>query len=167
MSHKDDEFIRNFSLILGGLVLFAVVLIVFAGVFHDLLTPEVSDARVEAVQDRLQPIGTVYAGTAGAEALATATASTGAATREPMSGQEVYQAVCTVCHSTGAGGSPKLTMAAWAARIAKGEETMISHAINGFQGESGIMPPKGGRTDLSDEEVTKAVKYMLAQIKGK
>ncbi len=38
------------------------------------------------------------------------------------------------------------------------------HALNGYQGEAGFMPPKGGRVDLSDEEVLSAVDYMLEQI---
>ena len=42
-------------------------------------------------------------------------------------------------------------------------ETLVDHAINGFTGEAGYMPPKGGRLDLSDEEVTAAVEYMVAE----
>ena len=37
------------------------------------------------------------------------------------------------------------------------------HAINGYQGSAGYMPAKGGRTDLSDEEVANAVDYMIAE----
>src|SRR5579862_1001813 len=40
--------------------------------------------------------------------------------------------------------------AAWGPRIAKGKDTLYQHAINGFQEGSGVMPPKGGRTDLPD-----------------
>jgi cytochrome c len=37
------------------------------------------------------------------------------------------------------------------------------HALNGFTGDTGFMPPKGGRIDLSDEEILAAVEYMLEQ----
>jgi cytochrome c len=42
-------------------------------------------------------------------------------------------------------------------------ETLHSHAINGFQGAAGVMPPKGGRVDLSDGEIIAAVEYMVEQ----
>jgi S-disulfanyl-L-cysteine oxidoreductase SoxD len=35
------------------------------------------------------------------------------------------------------------------------------HSIEGFQGSSGLMPPKGGRPDLSDELVRAAVDHMV------
>ena len=52
---------------------------------------------------------------------------------------------------------------AWTPRIAKGIDVLYDHAINGFNGEAGIMIAKGGRTDLSDEEVRLAVDYMVAE----
>ena len=39
------------------------------------------------------------------------------------------------------------------------------HAIEGFQGKAGYMPPKGGRTDLSDQSVMNAVEYLVSQAK--
>jgi cytochrome c5 len=53
--------------------------------------------------------------------------------------------------------------AAWAPRIAQGIETLNNHALNGFQGAAGVMPPKGGRVDLSDGEIIAAVEYMVEQ----
>ena len=52
----------------------------------------------------------------------------------------------------------------WAPRTAQGTETLHEHAISGFQGSAGFMPPKGGRLDLSDQEIQDAVDYMLSQI---
>jgi cytochrome c5 len=52
--------------------------------------------------------------------------------------------------------------AAWAARIAQGTATLYKHAIEGFQGKSGLMPPKGGRTDLSDDVIRLGVDYMVS-----
>ena len=49
--------------------------------------------------------------------------------------------------------------AAWSARIAQGREKMVSNAINGI----GVMPPKGGQSQLSDEEVALAVDFLIQQ----
>jgi cytochrome c len=35
------------------------------------------------------------------------------------------------------------------------------NAIEGFEGGTGIMPAKGGRLDLSDDEITTLVDYMV------
>ena len=55
--------------------------------------------------------------------------------------------------------------AAWAERIAQGMAVLHEHAIKGFTGKTGMMPPKGGRMDLSDAEVMAAVDYMISQSK--
>jgi len=81
-------------------------------------------------------------------------------------GQKVYDKACASCHKTGVAGAPKMgDAAAWKDRIAKDKETLYKHAINGFQGDSGFMPAKGGFTNLSDAEVKAAVDYMIAQSK--
>ncbi len=79
-------------------------------------------------------------------------------------GQQVYQGACLACHSIGVAGAPKLgDTADWEPRISQGSETLLGHAINGFQGNKGVMPAKGGRMDLSDAEVAAAVAYMVSQ----
>lgn len=81
-------------------------------------------------------------------------------------GKQVYDTACFACHATGAAGAPKFAdKAAWAPRIEKGLDTLKQHALNGFQGSSGVMPAKGGRPDLSDEQVTAAVEYMVSNAK--
>ena len=54
-------------------------------------------------------------------------------------------------------------VAAWAPRIGQGTDTLYMHALAGFQGEKGFMPPKGGRVDLSDDEIRAAVDYLIEQ----
>lgn len=79
-------------------------------------------------------------------------------------GKQVYDQACFTCHAQGIAGAPKIgDKALWEPRIAKGMDTLVNNAINGFQGESGVMPPKGGFMNLSDEEVTAAVAYMVAE----
>ena len=95
---------------------------------------------------------------------------TPASNDEPMAttltGQQVYNNVCIACHSPpGVGGAPALGDAeAWTGRIAQGMDTLIDHALNGFSGSTGVMPKKGERVDLSDEEIIGAVKYMVDQV---
>ena len=82
-----------------------------------------------------------------------------------MSGPQVFNEACIVCHGNGIGGAPMLNdRAAWAPRIAQGMETLYQHAIEGYTGSTGYMPPKGARLDLSDAEVNGAVDYMLSQL---
>ncbi|SNT69090.1 c-type cytochrome [Psychrobacter sp. LV10R520-6] len=76
----------------------------------------------------------------------------------PRDGGTVYNAVCQTCHTAGLLGSPIFGDAgAWGPRIAKGKETLYTHAINGFN----AMPAKGG-ADIPDEEVQNAVDYMVS-----
>ena len=74
-----------------------------------------------------------------------------------MSGQEVYKAVCAMCHGTGLMAAPKFgDKELWAPRIAQGKDTLVHNAVKGIR----MMPAKGGNADLSDDEVASAVKYM-------
>jgi len=83
-----------------------------------------------------------------------------------VKGKEVFDAACYVCHTPGAGGSPKLgDAAAWRPRVSKGIESLYHNAINGYMGKLTYMPPKGGRPDFSEEEVKAAVDYMVSRSK--
>jgi cytochrome c5 len=100
-----------------------------------------------------------------AAAAAAVTAPTPVAT--VMTGPQVYNAACIVCHQPGvATGAPTIgDVAAWAPRIAQGMDTLYMHALQGLQGATGFMPPKGGRVDLSDDEIKAAVDYLVEQAK--
>jgi cytochrome c5 len=107
--------------------------------------PADSEERVLA---RIKPVGEV-----------TLASTTGA--RASMSGEQVFQAVCKTCHEAGIAGAPKAgDNAAWSVSIKKGYETLVQHALNGFQEQGKVMPPRGGNPDLSDVEVERAVVYM-------
>jgi len=81
-------------------------------------------------------------------------------------GQQTFQQACAACHGTGVAGAPKVgDKAAWKDRIAQGNAKLHEHAIKGYTGKSGVMPPKGGRADLSDDAVKAAVDYMVSQAK--
>jgi cytochrome c5 len=82
-----------------------------------------------------------------------------------VDGKKIYDTACIACHGSGVAGAPKMgDKAAWAPRIAQGSETMYGHAIKGFQGKSGFMPPKGG-SSASDAEIKAAVDYMASASK--
>ena len=73
------------------------------------------------------------------------------------SGEEVYKAVCSMCHQAGMLNAPKFGDAqAWTPRITQGYETLVQHALKGIRS----MPAKGGNASLSDNEVAGAVLYM-------
>ena len=80
-------------------------------------------------------------------------------------GKALYASTCIACHGAGIAGAPKLgDKAAWASRISQGNEVLYTHAIKGFQGKAGVMPPKGGSSE-SDDAVKAAVDYMSAASK--
>lgn len=79
-------------------------------------------------------------------------------------GEGIYMNFCAACHAGGVAGAPKVgDKVAWQDRSAKGMESMIANAVQGYQGKSGFMPAKGGNTALTEQEVAAAVMYMLEQ----
>ena len=77
-------------------------------------------------------------------------------------GQSTYDQYCSICHASGLAGAPKLGDAPnWEPRIAKGIDTLVANAINGVTSTAGTMPPKGGFAQLTDQEVSTAVQYMV------
>jgi cytochrome c5 len=90
------------------------------------------------------------------------TAAAGSAVAIPKNGTELFEQTCSACHAQGIGGAPRAgDKAAWGPRIAKGKSVLYQHAIQGFTGTSGVMPAKGGRTDVADDLVKQAVDHMV------
>jgi cytochrome c5 len=118
-------------------------------------TPELM--TYEMVSVRLQPVAHVFASSAGP-------AEPGAARTAPLlKGQAVYEAVCVACHGEGIAGAPRFgDRKAWVPRIAQGFSTLVKHAIEGYTGKSGMMPPKGGSGN-EDVEIARAVAYMASK----
>ena len=159
---KDKEFFTTFFALMGGLTVFAILLIILAGK----LTSGVSDYKPdEIVLENIKPVGQVYvAGESEPEAAPaadTAMAAAGdAASAGPQSGEDIYNSKCLACHATGAAGAPKLgDTAAWAPRIAAGMDSMMTNATKGLN----AMPPKGLCMACSDEELQGAVEYMVSK----
>ena len=145
---------------MGGLAVFAIVLIIIA----TKLTSEVSDYKPEEIViENIKPVGQVYiAGQNEPEAAVAAEVviAGDAAAAEPKSGKQIYNSKCMACHGTGAAGAPKLgDAAAWAPRIANGADKLLSNAINGLN----AMPPKGLCMACSDAELQATIEYMVSQ----
>lgn len=166
---NDQKFFDIYSLVIGVLVVFAVFIWILATRMSDntqgVYTKESAEYQ-EAIAERIRPLGEVYL--PGEEQMAAAPVVAAAAEPEPvaaaLTGPQVYNQACLACHGAGIGGAPVLgETAVWSARIAQGQDTLYRHAIEGYTGEAGYMPPKGGRIDLSDQEVRDAVDYMVAE----
>ncbi|MDV3504176.1 c-type cytochrome [Marinobacter sp. M-5] len=123
------------------------------------LTAGAVTASVEdEIRARIAPVGEVCV---QGEDCGSAAAPVASASAGPRSGNEVYDAACMACHNTGAAGAPKLGDAgAWSGRVEKGLDTLVSHAINGFN----AMPAKGGCGSCSDEDIEAAVEYMVSEV---
>jgi len=158
-----------YSLVIG--VLLIVALLIFVGVTklsdmtQGVYTADTAEYQA-AVTDRIRPLGQVYM--PGEEAAAGNPIVSEAPATEPvdtvLSGPQVYNEACIACHGSGVGGAPVTNdPTAWEARIAQGTDMLYQHAIEGYTGQSGYMPPKGARLDLSDEEVKGAVDFMVGE----
>jgi cytochrome c5 len=170
VSKQDTHFINIFSLVIGILVAIAIAIFALARSVAS-HTQEV-DVRAEAqylksVDGRIQPFAHEAVAGQDNSSLAiktdsTAAAAAGGSAAIPKDGAEVFQQTCSVCHGQGIAGAPKAgDRAAWAPRIAKGKAVLYQHALQGFQGTAGVMPPKGGRVDLPDDLVKAAVDHMV------
>ena len=166
---RDQKFFDMYSVVIGALILVAVAIFVFSMKMSDLTqgvyTRDAAEYRA-AVADRIRPVGQVYL--AGEEHESSSPTVETPAEPPPvataMSGPQVYNAACLACHGAGIGGAPILGDAAqWQDRIAQGAGTLKEHAVQGYTGSAGYMPPKGGRLDLSDAEIEAAVDYMVGE----
>jgi len=136
------------QLVIVVLLAFAIP-ISLAALLSQLATSGMETAGSEdQIAARIKPVGSIV--------MAEATAPKGS-----MTGEQVFGQTCKTCHGTGLAGAPKAgDKTAWSPRIAQGEATLVKHALDGFTGKSGTMPPRGGNSELTDDEVHRAVVYM-------
>ena len=123
--------------------IFGIVLLVMYVTTEDRPSAGSEALTQEAIDARIQPVGRVEVKDA-----------TDAASMK--TGEQVFAAQCTTCHTAGVLGAPKFgNAAAWAPRIKTGFEALLHSALAG----KGSMPPQGGG-DFSDFEIARAVTYM-------
>ncbi len=131
--------------------IFSLVLVVGLGAVSGLAYSQ-SAALTEEMKARIAPVGSVCKSGESCAAAPVAVSS------GPKSGEEVYKSACTTCHAIGVAGAPKTGSADdWAPRIAKGIDTLYTHAIDGFNG----MPAMGLCSTCSEDEVKAAVDYLV------
>lgn len=84
---------------------------------------------------------------------------------ELEAGRRVWTGTCIDCHSTGLGGAPLIgNETLWGPRLAKGLDVLFEHALQGFYGDVGEMPARGGNAELTDDEVRAAVRFMTSRV---
>ena len=176
-SEQDDKtFLKSFGtmlvlLTMGGVIL--ALLAVFASSFEPSRNQARAELERERTEERLQPMGRVRESgelapvamnedDGGGAASADSGGSGDGGTQEvAMSGSEVNNSACMSCHANGVMNAPVTgNNDDWSQRYEeKGLDTLVSHAINGFN----AMPARGGNSSLSDQEVRNAVVYLLEE----
>ncbi len=176
---RDQQFFDAFMLLVGIFVGMIVGVILLGDLVGEGESAEAGAAH-SMIEERIQPVGQVALtgdpapapapiAVAQVPAAAPAPGAVAAAPAAPaaapaaMAGSAVYEQACALCHvPPGLAGAPAFGDAAsWEPRIAQGQDVLAEHVINGYQGSTGVMPPKGGRVDLSDEDVLAAMQYMI------
>ena len=169
MSKQDSQFITMFSVVIGILVTITILLLALARVVAG--RTQVVDVYKDPIylatlQKNIQPMTQeAVAGQDNSAMAIKAPAGAGPsiALAVPKTGKDLFENVCTSCHGAGIAGAPKAgDKSAWGPRIAEGKATLYQHALNGYTGKAGVMPPKGGRTDLPDDLIKQGVDYMVS-----
>lgn len=117
---------------------------------------DANDAQRAKIEKRIAPAATVCA---------SAECAGGAASSAPVAavartGEQIFNTACQACHATGLLNAPKKgDTAAWNARYAQGEATVLKHAIEGLN----AMPPKGTCGNCSDDELLSAIHFMAGK----
>ena len=171
MGENDDKvFMKRFSGIIAGLVIVTILIIIIA-LGYEREDPNSNPSKAKLALERVTPVagvrtelpktttGPVTVEVADNVELQPTEAEAAPAASTGIDGSAIYAAACGFCHVSGAAGAPIPGSDAWAERAAKGAEALSASAIAGI----GAMPAKGGRSDLSDDEIKAAVDHMLAQ----
>ncbi len=140
------------QLLLAVLYSFVLPIFVIIGLVYYVTSankPQAGSVNLEqSVTARIQKVGTVEIRDAN---------------RPMKTGEQVFQAQCTACHTAGVAGAPKFGDAvAWAPRIKTGYESLVNSALKG----KNAMGAQGGG-DFDDFEIARAVVYMANAGGGK
>lgn len=163
---EEAQFKELFSVILAalaGLAILFIVIALFISGSNGTYVPA-GMTEEEAVAQRVAPEGEVNMGgpkIAEASQAAAEESGGGDSASALETGADVYDAVCASCHAQGVAGAPETGATdVWQQRLdSGGMQGLYDNAINGV----GSMPPKGGNTSLSDEQVQTAVDHILEE----
>lgn len=127
------------------LVVAGFLLLIAIGVGFSKATAPSEDS---AADERIAPVASV-----ATESAPAVTANAG-----KRSGEELFNSACVACHGAGVMGAPKAhDKAAWTARLGGNLKALVASAIKG----KNAMPPKGGVADATEEELSKAIDFMM------
>jgi cytochrome c5 len=72
-------------------------------------------------------------------------------------GESIYNKSCASCHAVGILNAPKpKDEANWTPRLAQGISGLVESAVAG----KGMMPPRGGCSSCSDDDLKSAIQFM-------
>lgn len=156
---NDSTFGRLFIIMIIAMTVLTIIIMILASIASSEVNAKLDEvSEIEnspSLSERIAPVGAFNAETAAAVVVEAVV----------LSGEEAYTS-CAVCHDQGIAGAPQIGVAdVWAARIEQGMDILYDHAINGYTGEAGLMPAKGGNMALLDESVQNAVDYMVEKSK--
>lgn len=157
----DSTFIKNISIVLVLLIVFTISIAFVAREFGFKDDGANNPSRQTTTEERIRPVAGVHTGEAGAAAIKEAASQTAAEPKVAfdgsLDGEMIYTSVCAACHTTGVAGAPKPGSPAMVDRAQKGNDALMQTVVNGLN----AMPARGGRSDLSDEQLQAAVDFML------
>ncbi len=153
---KKNEFSLSVMLVIGLVIAVSVIYLFVLAMAKDGYGKNMARVHQQgdaALVARIKPVETLD------DILGGAKATPVKAVAKVKTGEELFNAVCTACHSTGAAGAPKLGDAnAWRPRAAQGVDGLLASAKAG----KGAMPPKGG-SSYSDAELKRIIEFMLSK----
>lgn len=137
------------------MVRYLSMIVMMAFVVSANATSDCSERQLNAIKERIKPVGELCL--EGDESCAGATASV---SKQARTGEQVFNGACTACHSmpiaSALGAPPVFDKSAWGKRLEKGLDATLKNALNGLN----AMPAKGNCLDCSDDEIKAAIKYM-------
>ena len=158
----DKAFLKNVGMVLVGLIAFTFVIVFLARDFGFQDEEGSNPSQDTIAAERIKPVADAYTGEEGAAAIENAAAAAAPAEQAvafdgSLDGEMIYASVCAACHATGVANAPKPGSPEMAERAKKGPDALLKTAIDGLN----AMPARGGRADLSDEQIKAVVDFML------
>jgi len=150
--------------VIAVLVLLTILLIALAAITGrpDHVVEERAALEHERIEARLQgPAAVRLSGEPMPELAVAEQAAPAAPAAADLTPQQIYENTCMVCHAAGVSGAPRSGEEAdWAPRLSEaGFDELVDNAITGI----GAMPPRGGNSNLTDEQIEETVRFMLSE----
>ena len=156
----DKTVIKNMSIVMIILVVFTFSIFFIAKNVGFKEDQGNTPGSIASTEKRIKPVATVYTAADGPvtreETAAETTQEQAVAFDGSLDAEMIYNTVCAACHATAVAGAPKPGSPEMAQRVEKGKDALLQTALNGLN----AMPARGGRADLSDEQVQAVVEFM-------